>query len=46
MGVERQQREFAVTKITTGEVMLDEEVYLRSQRLRLKREQQVGRGAG
>jgi hypothetical protein len=46
MGVEREQRELAVTKITTGEVMLYEEIYVRSQCLRLKREQQVGRGTG
>ena len=46
MRVEREQRELTVTKITTGEVMLYEEVYVRSERLRLKREQQVGRGTG
>ena len=46
MGVEREQRKLTVTKITTGEVMLYKEVYLGSERLRLKREQQVGRGTG
>jgi len=46
MGVEGQQRDLAVTKITTGKVMLYEEVYLGSESLRLKREQQVGRGTG